>query len=170
MKTNRNLLIRLMKPVLMPNIFAEIITAIPRIICGGALAFSFGADKFGMPWTSSEIGISLFEVVEWFPKDVAKYGGLFTLFPVFFAWMSAFSEAIGGLCLMLGLQTRISAFLIMCTMLVAIFFEKWGGPVWHMLPALGFLWVSLYALVLGSGKIGIDYLLAQKKQLKMIKF
>jgi len=58
--------------------------------------------------------------------------------------MGAFSEAIGGLFLALGLQTRITSFLIMCTMLVAIFLQK------------------CYNLYLGSGRFGIDYLISKK--------
>jgi putative oxidoreductase len=76
--------------------------------------------------------------------------------------MGAASEAIGGLLLALGLQTRFAAFLIMCTMLVAIFFQKWGDGTWGMLPAMGFLWLGTYNLVLGSGKFGLDYLISKK--------
>ena len=43
-----------------------------------------------------------------------------------------------------------------------IFFQKSGQGTWNMLPAMGFLWISIYSLVLGSGKIGIDYLLSKK--------
>ncbi|MBO6632879.1 MAG: DoxX family protein, partial [Psychroserpens sp.] len=90
------------------------------------------------------------------------YGGIFAMFPVFFAWMGAFSEAVGGLLLLLGLKTRIASFLIMCTMLVAIFMQKWDQGLWGMLPALGFLWVALYNLILGSGRFGLDYLISKK--------
>ena len=93
----------------------------------------------------------------WFPEDVAAYGGIFALAPVFFAWMGAFSEAVGGLFLAFGFKTRIASFLIACTMLVAIFLQKWGQGTWSMLPAMGFLWVSLYNLILGSGRFGLDY-------------
>lgn len=163
MKTIKKYLQQITKPVLMPNLGVDIMTAVPRIFCGAALAFGFGSDKFGMPWTPPETNLALFEIVDWFPKDVEKFGGIFAKFPVVFAWLGGFSEAVGGLFLMVGLQTRVFAFLIMCTMLVAIFFQKWEGPLWHMLPALGFLWVSIYAFTLGSGKIGVDYLLTRKK-------
>jgi len=84
------------------------------------------------------------------------------MFPVFFAWMGAFSEAVGGMLLALGIGTRISAFLITCTMLVAIFLQKWNQGLWGMLPALGFLWVAIYNLALGSGRFGLDALIAKK--------
>ena len=152
----------MINPVLLDKWYADILFLIPRAICGFLLAFNFGASKFGMPWSPSDKNLSLFEVVSWFPEDVAQYGGIFAMFPVFFAWMGAASEAIGGLFLMLGLKTRISSFLIICTMLVAIFFQKWSQGVWGMLPALGFLWVALYNFILGSGRFGIDYLISKK--------
>jgi putative oxidoreductase len=80
-----------------------------------------------MPWTDSEKNLSLFQVASWFPEDVAKFGIPFSIAPVFFAWMAAASEAIGGLLL-----------------------------------AVGFLWISIYSIVIGSGKIGFDYLLSKK--------
>jgi hypothetical protein len=46
-------------------------------------------------------------------------------------------------------------------MLVAIFFQKWGEGLWNMLPALGFLWIALYNLILGGGKWSLDYLIVK---------
>ena len=43
-----------------------------------------------------------------------------------------------------------------------IFFQKIDGPLWNMLPALGFLWVAMYNLILGSGKFGLDFLIYKK--------
>jgi len=31
-----------------------------------------------------------------------------------------------------------------------------------MLPAAGFAWVSLYTLIIGSGRFGVDYLISKK--------
>ena len=157
---------QLFKAIITPVAFggwvSNILIAIPRIIGGLLLTIDFGASKFGMPWTDSEKNLSLFQVAPWFPEDVAKFGIPFSIAPVFFAWMAAASEAIGGLFLVLGLKTRVAAFLIGCTMLVAIFFQKSGEGTWNMLPAMGFLWISIYSIVLGSGKIGFDYLLSKK--------
>ena len=152
----------LVKPVEQKYWFADLTFATIRFICGMLLTLSFGADKFGMPWTPTGQNLSLFEVAAWFPEDVKAYGGIFALFPVFFAWMGAFSEAVGGLFFAFGLKTRIASFLIMCTMLVAIFLQKWGQGTWGMLPAMSFLWVAIYNLVLGSGRFGIDYLISKK--------
>lgn len=148
-------------PIIQKSWLADLLFSIPRIICGLLLTLSFGSDKFGLPWSNTE-NLGFFEVVAWFPKDVAEYGGVFALAPVFFAWMGAFSEAVGGLMLALGFKTRVASFLIMCTMLVAIFLQKWNQGMWSMLPAMGFLWVSMYHLYLGSGRFGIDYIIAKK--------
>lgn len=150
------------RPVLQRSLWADLVLFLPRFICGMLLAIDFGASKFGVPWSPPDRELGLFEVVYWFPEDVAQFGGIFAMFPVFFAWMAGFSETIGGLLLALGFKTRIAAFLIVCTMLVAIFGQKWDEGVWGMLPAMGFLWVSIYSLVLGSGRIGLDFLLINK--------
>lgn len=150
-----------MTPIIQKHWIGDLLFTIPRIICGFLLTSSFGSDKFGLPWSNTP-NLGFFEVAAWFPGDVESYGGIFALAPVFFAWMGAFSEAVGGLFLMLGLKTRVASFLIMCTMLVAIFLQKWGQGTWSMLPAMGFLWVSMSHLYTGSGRFGIDYLITKK--------
>ena len=162
MKRLKSVLNSIMTPFSPRGWLSNILIAIPRIVSGLLLTIDFGASKFGMPWTDSERNLPLFHVASWFPEDVAKFGAPFSLAPWFFAWMGAASEAIGGLFLAVGLGTRVSAFFISCTMLVAIFFQKSGEGVWNMLPAMGFLWVSVYAMVFGSGKIGLDFLLSKK--------
>lgn len=156
----------LITPILQKYWFADLVFGAIRFLCGIILALDFGAAKFGMPWSDNGEYLRLFEVSAWFPLDVAEYGGIFQTFPVFFAWMGAFSEAVGGLFLALGLKTRVTSFLIMCTMLVAIFFQKWGQGTWNMLPAMGFLWVAIYNLYNGSGRFGIDYLISKQFKTK----
>lgn len=73
--------------------------------------------------------------------------------------MAAFSEAVGGLLLVVGLQTRLAALLNICTLLVAAFWQQASHGLWNMLPAIGFIWAFLPALVLGSGRFGLDFLL-----------
>ena len=158
------LLQKITKPVTMPFWWQDLLICIPRIVCGYLLATSFGSDKFGLPWSPAEKNLGLFEVAFWFPNDVANYGGIFEMFPVFFAWMGAFSEAVGGIFLLLGLQTRIASFLIICTMLVAIFMQQINNGMWNCLPAMGFLWVAMQVLITGSGRFGIDFLLTNKNK------
>jgi putative oxidoreductase len=161
MNTLKNILQSLTRPVLQRLVVADFLLLIPRLACGFMLSAYFGADKFGMPWSPDERDLRLFEVVYWFPQDVAEFGGIFSLLPSFFAWMGAFSEAVGGLLLAIGFQTRIAAFLILCTMLVAIFLQHGDDGMWNMLPGFGFLWVAIYSIVLGSGRFGLDFLLTK---------
>ena len=158
-----NLITKITKPIILPHWSQDVLLIIPRIVCGYLLAFHFGADKFGMPWSPIDKNLGLFEVVFWFPNDVAKYRGVFALFPVFFAWIGAFSEAIGGLFLLFGFQTRIASFLVISTMLVAIFMQQINNGLWSCLAAMGFLWVAIFCIILGSGRFGIDYLLTKNK-------
>jgi len=152
----------LIKPIEMPFWAQDLLLAFPRIVYGYLLAFNFGAAKFGMPWSPEEKNLNLFEVAFWFPGDVADFGPPFSWFPIFFAWMAAFSEAVGGIFWMIGLQTRITSFLIFCTMLVAVFLQHGDSGMWNMLPGLGFLWISLFYMVLGSGRFGLDSIIYNK--------
>ena len=153
---------KMIAPILMPYWWQDLILMIPRVVCGYLLTADFGASKFGLPWSPAEKNLSFFEVAFWFPNDVAQYGGVFVLFPIIFAWMGAFSEAVGGLFLLLGFQTRVFSFLIVCTMMVAIFMQQLQNGLWNALPAAGFLWAALFTMITGSGKWGLDYLIAKK--------
>ncbi|WP_288460394.1 DoxX family membrane protein [uncultured Chryseobacterium sp.] len=146
----------------MPFWWQDLLFAIPRIVCGYLLTSDFGAAKFGLPWSPADNNLNFFEVAFWFPNDVAEYGGIFAMFPAFFAWMGAFSEAVGGIFLLLGLLTRPFAVLIFITMFVAAFFQQMNQGVWNMLPAMGMMWVSLFYIILGSGRFGLDYIIAKK--------
>lgn len=146
----------------MPFWWQDLLLAIPRIVCGYLLTIDFGAAKFGLPWSPEDNNLNFFEVAYWFPNDVAEYGGIFAMFPAFFAWMGAFSEGVGGIFLLLGLFTRPFAILVFITMFVAVFFQQFNQGMWNMLPAMGIMWVSLFYIILGSGRFGLDYLIAKK--------
>lgn len=154
---------KITQPLVMPYWWQDLLMAIPRIVCGYLLAVDFGASKFGVPWSPADKNLGLFEVVFWFPEDVKAYGGIFAMFPGFFAWMGAFSEAVGGVFLVLGLQTRLFSFLVVCTMLVAVFIQQINNGLWGMLGGMGFLWVAIYTLIIGSGRFGLDYLITKKQ-------
>ncbi len=157
-----NIFKQITSPILMPSKWQDMLLTIPRVVCGILLTTEFGAPKFGLPWSPADNNLSLFEVAFWFPKDVAEFGGLFAMFPVFFAWTGAFSEAVGGIFLVLGLQTRFFAFSTICTMLVAMFCQQFQQGMWNMLPAMGFLWIGIFYLVTGSGRFGADYFISKK--------
>ncbi len=144
----KTLISKIITPVYTSSWYSDLLLALPRIVGCYFLAINFGGSKFPCP--------------DWFIQDTAKFGGIFAMFPAFFAWAAVLAETFGGALLVIGLFTRFAGIMVMCTMLVAIFFQKWGGDVWEMLPAMGFLWISIYAVVIGSGRFGIDHFLTQK--------
>ncbi len=135
----------IIKPIVMPHWSQDLILLLPRLIGCYFLCVNFGGSKFPVP--------------DWFIQDVAKLG---FPFPTFFAWCAVLTEVVGSFLIMIGLFTRVAAFNLMVTMLVAIFLQKWDTEVWEKLPAMGFLWIALFTLVLGSGRYGVDYLLSRK--------
>lgn len=164
----RRFLETVFSPIIQKSYAADALLALPRIISGLALAFVFGASKFGMPWSPKAADLSLFEVSGWFVDDVSNFGGVFAEYPLTLAWLAAATEAIGGLFLLFGLKTRLTSFFLALTMLTAIFFQKWNDGLWAMLPAMGFLWVAIHGLVLGSGRFGIDYVISEKLRINRL--
>ena len=70
--------------------------------------------------------------------------GCLCRFSIFFGMDGAFSEAVGGVLLILGLLPVHLPFLpFLCTMAVAVFIQQWGAGTWNMLPALGFMGLTL---------------------------
>ena len=94
----------------------------------------------------------------------------FTSFPAPFpfmrpAWLwmgaAAVSELIGGILVLLGLFTRVGAFLITCVMLVAIFgvlWPKFFAPE-GMELAVAFLGMALALLITGGGQASVDLMI-----------
>lgn len=136
---------RFFAPVLLPTWWMDAGAALPRICVGYWLATRFGWSKFPPP--------------EWFISDVGKLG--FPA-PLVFAWAAVLAEVAGGAALALGIATRAAGAAIACTMLVAAFVQKADAALWEKLPSLGVLWVALYAILLGSGRFGLDHLLFSK--------
>ena len=95
----------------------------------------------------------------------------FTSFPAPFPFMkpawfwmgaAAFAELIGGVLVILGLLTRVGAFLLFCTMLTAIIGVHWPN---FFLPAgieyaLALLAMSLALLISGGGMASLDLALS----------
>lgn len=100
----------------------------------------------------------------------------FTSFPAPFpfmrpAWLwmgaAAFAELIGGALVLVGLLTRLGAFLLFCTMLTAVIGVHWKGGLF--LPAgfeyaMALLAMSLALLISGGGMASIDLALSSGRR------
>jgi putative oxidoreductase len=106
-----------------------------------------------------------------FPQGVARLG---FPFPLAFAWVSALAELLGGICLALGLLTRVFAGLNAFNMVVAAFvrhhahhqllgvlglrahgeetWKAWGRPESALLYLAGFAAL----LLMGAGAYSLD--------------
>ncbi|MBC2601917.1 DoxX family protein [Puniceicoccus vermicola] len=81
--------------------------------------------------------------------------------PVVFAWAAALSELVGGLFLAAGFLTRISAFLILATMLVAAFGVHGGDGFADQEKAFLYAAATLPFVLAGCGRVGVDQLFRQ---------
>ncbi len=100
----------------------------------------------------------------------------FTSFPAPFpfmrpAWLwmgaAALGELIGGILVLIGLLTRLGAFLLFCTMLTAVVGVHWKGGLF--LPggieyAMALLAMSLALLISGGGIASIDLALSSGRR------
>lgn len=77
-------------------------------------------------------------------------------------FMASFAESIGALLIILGLTSRLAAFLLAFTMFVAVYKKLPGGIKGAELPLL-FLCLSLVIMLSGAGKYSLDHLLKRKK-------
>ena len=114
------------------------------------------------------IGIGLMFILHGYPKllgGIEKWEGLgnkmsfvgIDFFSVFWGFMAAFSETIGGLLFALGLFFRPASFLLLCTMVVASAFHLGKGDgvpgASHAIEA-GILFASM--IFIGPGKYSLD--------------
>jgi putative oxidoreductase len=83
--------------------------------------------------------------------------------PGIFQGLAAFAEFGGGIALILGLFSRLSAFGLVITMIVAAYvhaisfghpFVAKGGPSFE--PATTYFMISLLLLILGAGRYSLD--------------
>jgi putative oxidoreductase len=83
--------------------------------------------------------------------------------PTFMAYLRTASELFGGIMILLGLFTRVGAFLIMITMLVAAFTAGKGDLLGE--AEFTFIYATLcFAIILvGAGKFSFDNLLFNRK-------
>src|SRR5215831_8568143 len=83
-------------------------------------------------------------------------------------WMgaAAFAELVGGTLILLGLFTRLGAFLIACVMLTVIFgvlLPKGFFAPEGMELAVAFLGIALALLITGGGQASVDRMIAGRR-------
>lgn len=92
--------------------------------------------------------------------------------PVLSAYLVAYIEAIGGICFVLGLFSRLAAIPLIIVMIVAMFvghgdalFNKWEG-VRTLIeqPPFTYLMASLIILAFGPGRYSVDSLFCGKQK------
>jgi putative oxidoreductase len=78
------------------------------------------------------------------------------------AWLwlaaAALSELVGGVLILLGLLTRVGAFLLLCVMVTAVVGKHWGSffaPAGMEYP-LTLLAICLALLIAGGGQLSVD--------------
>ncbi|HUQ66911.1 MAG TPA: DoxX family protein [Flavitalea sp.] len=134
---------RFFAPLQLP-LSLDLVLLLMRIVCGIGFII-FGWPKIQHPFTWMEP----------------------TRTPGFLQLLAAISEFCGGIALIAGLFTRLAAFGITCTMLVAVYmlafvyhapFVSMTGGIGYVLPSI-LLITALLFLVAGPGKFSLDRLL-----------
>jgi len=100
------------------------------------------------------------------PQITENFIGWGIPFPHFFTPLTSGIELFGGLCLLLGLLTRISAGALGVTMIVAIKAAKWSD-VDSLETLLGFdefeyLALFFWLAVAGAGTLSLDHLIMRR--------
>lgn len=85
--------------------------------------------------------------------------------PLLMAYLRTGAELFGGIMLVFGLFTRIGAFLIMITMLVATFTAAKGDLIGEGEFTFIYALFCLAFILIGSGKFSLDYYLFNNKSI-----
>jgi putative oxidoreductase len=102
-------------------------------------------------------------------KLFALFGGMHgshASFPTLI-WFAGLIEFFGGLLILVGLCTRVAAFICAGEMAYAYFTVHAPGALWPILnggePAVLYCFVFLYFVTAGGGPISLDHLLWRKR-------
>ena len=77
-------------------------------------------------------------------------------FPLFAAFLSAYTQFICGLCILLGAFVRLISIPFIINFIAAIFIAHRGDSFRGMFPALLMIFVGLFFLFHGAGKPSVD--------------
>lgn len=152
---------KLTKPYDFGEWHIHLINGVPQFIGGLFLTFYYAPRNIGVPWNTEFNNLSLFKVSPQFIGIVEDFGGIFSMYPVFFATAAAITMLFGGVLLMLGCCTRFASFFVFLVMLVTLVFREFDQS-WSYIPTFAFLSLSILGIWFGSGKFSLDYLISKK--------
>jgi len=84
--------------------------------------------------------------------------------PAFFAWAAGSAELFGGVFLAAGFMTRISAFFVAFTMVVAGFVAHAADPFGRKEKAVLYLAIAVMYVFVGAGRYSIDALIKRQDE------
>lgn len=154
---------RLTVPYQLTHWSANLIAALPQIISGFYLTFYFSPQNMGVPWRTEFNDLPAFKVSPDFIEIVADFGFVFSKIPEFFAYAACYTMFFGGLLWIVGYCIRLSSVFIFLVMLTTLLFREFDYT-WSYIPTFAFLSVSILAFWFGSGKFGLDYLIAKGRK------
>lgn len=156
----KNLLQKVIQPFASDSWYLNLFIKVPQVVMGIILAFHFGKYSFGVPWSPDQLNLAFFEVAPWFLDVVTNFYEPIGNFPYAFAVFSGITKIVGGLALILGVFSRIASVCVI--ILMSIFLVNSEFIEFNFTFPLFFIAVSCFSLYFGSGKYGIDYLIAKK--------
>lgn len=77
-------------------------------------------------------------------------------FPLISAVVSVYAQAIAGILIIIGYQTRWAAMAMVINFLIAFLMVHWGQPYDQLTSVLSMLFIALYFMFAGAGKYSID--------------
>ena len=98
-------------------------------------------------------------------RMVTNLGNMGFPLPGVFAWAAGSAELFGGVFLAAGFMTRVSAFFVAFTMLVAGFVAHAADPFGRKEKALMYLCIALMYMLVGAGRYSIDGLIKRQDEI-----
>jgi putative oxidoreductase len=84
-------------------------------------------------------------------------------FPLFSAFLSAYSQFICGVLFIVGLATRYAAVVMIINFIAALIIAHIGDTYPNMFPALMMLAAACFFLLHGPGKLSVDSILQRRE-------
>ena len=83
-------------------------------------------------------------------------------FPLFAAFLSAYTQLVCGICILIGAATRLASIPFIINFTAAIIIAHLGDTFSDMFPALMMLCAGLFFLFHGAGKLSVDEALEKR--------